>query len=63
MKLFEVPEKEQTWLKCKNCFYSERHRCNSKIIWYCGLIKSKRTSNGQLKIKAKKLACNYFKPE
>jgi len=60
MKLFDIPEKDQPKTKCKQCEFSERHPCNSKIIWYCGIRKSNRTSNGQLKIKANNISCRLF---
>jgi len=61
MKLFDIPEKNQPTTKCKQCEHSERHQCNSNIIWYCGLRKSRRTANGLLKIKANQISCDYFK--
>lgn len=47
---------------CKDCEHRERWQCNSKIIQYCGVRKSKRTQNGLLKIKCKDKACLLFKP-
>ena len=46
---------------CLTCEHRERHRYNSKIIQYCGLLKSNRTVNGKLKIKCKTPACFHFK--
>jgi hypothetical protein len=57
--LFEVePIKTET---CLNCEHRQRHQCGGSIIQYCGVRKSNRTYNGQLKIKCKTTACNQFK--
>lgn len=59
--LFEVPEvKPDTSIRCKHCKHSERTQCRSKIFYYCGLLKSNRTNNGKLLIKANKIACKLF---
>jgi len=50
-------------MKCKHCINSERHQCGSKIIWYCGVIKSNRTNIGKKKIKANDEQCWYFVEE
>lgn len=59
-KLFETepifPEKF-----CRTCEYRQRHSCGTKIIQYCGIVKSNRTDNGQLKIKCKTKACLHYK--
>ena len=62
MNLFEVPiiEKEAPTTKCRHCVFSERHQCNSKVFWYCGIRKSNRTDNGKLKIKAGDVSCILF---
>lgn len=46
---------------CLNCQHRERHQCGGSIIQYCGIRKSNRTYNGQLKIKCKTPACSSFK--
>lgn len=57
--LFDVqPIKTETCLTCK---HRERHQCGGSIIQYCGVRKSNRTYNGQLKIKCKTPACSSFK--
>jgi len=50
-------------MKCKNCEHSERWQCGSKLFWYCRKLRSKRTDNGLLKIKANQQACQLFKVE
>jgi hypothetical protein len=56
--LFEVqPIVTET---CLNCEHRERHQCGGSIIQYCGIRKSNRTYNGQLKIKCKTPACSSF---
>lgn len=45
---------------CKNCEHRERHQCGGRIIQYCGVRRSNRTSNGLLKIKCKTKACVMF---
>jgi hypothetical protein len=45
---------------CLNCEHRERHQCGGSIIQYCGVRKSNRTYNGQLKIKCKTPACSSF---
>lgn len=47
---------------CLTCLHRERHECNSKVVQYCGLLKSNRTNNGQLKIKCKTPACIHYSP-
>jgi len=59
--LFEVKPIKKPETKCKQCEYSERHQCNSKIILYCGLRKSGRTSTGLFLIKANQISCEHFK--
>lgn len=46
--------------KCGKCKHIERHEYRSKIIHYCGIRKSNRTSNGKLKVKCKNTACIHF---
>ncbi len=48
---------------CRTCQHRERRSCNSKIIQYCGIRKSNRTDNGQLKIKCKTVACSFYKED
>ena len=65
-RLFELPppvNKKGNTEKCKNCAHFQRWECGTKIIFYCGLLKSNRTDNGQLKIKANREACLSFKNE
>jgi hypothetical protein len=50
-------------MKCKDCKHSQRWRCGSKIIWYCGIRKSNRTQNKLLKIKANQEQCYLFEKE
>lgn len=61
-KLFEIeptfPDKF-----CRTCQHRERHQCGGRIIQYCGLRKSNRTDNGQLKIKVNMPACEQYKEE
>ena len=61
--LFDIDDIEPISLDkfCRTCLHRERHSCNSKIIQYCGIRKSNRTDNGQLKIKCKTVACNFYK--
>lgn len=47
--------------KCKQCRHSQRWEISDKYFWYCKARKSKRTSNGLLKIKANQEACDNFK--
>lgn len=47
-------------MKCKDCKHSERWQCNTKTIWYCGLLHSNRTHNHKLKIKANQEQCKYI---
>lgn len=49
-------------LTCRKCKHNQAWQCNSKVFRYCGIRKSKRTSNGQLKIKCKNVACSLFEP-
>jgi len=49
-----------TGLTCRKCKHNQSWQCNSKVFHYCGIRKSKQTSNGQLKIKCKNTACNMF---
>lgn len=64
-RLFEVPETPppKSEYKCRHCEHAERHECGTRNIWYCGIRKSNRTSNGLLKIKAGNSACLNFKKE
>lgn len=57
--LFDVPKISHE--TCLNCQHRERHQCGGSIIQYCGVRKSNRTYNGQLKIKCKSPACSSFK--
>jgi hypothetical protein len=58
--LFEVEEKPIE-LTCRSCEHRERHQCGGSIIQYCGIRKSNRTQNGQLKIKVTMAACSQYK--
>lgn len=62
--LFDITpiEKASRTEKCKECIYAQRwgYDKSPKIFWYCSAIKSKRTSNGLLKIKANQIACDKF---
>lgn len=61
--LFDIPIKkpEPRKEKCKTCEYAERWECGGSFFWYCRAIKSKRTNNGLLKIKAGQTACDKYK--
>ena len=58
--LFEL-DKETNYKTCNTCDFRERHQCGSKVIQYCGFVKSNRTDNGKLKIKCKTKACYHYK--
>lgn len=63
MSLFKDTDLNDTLVNnnnCGKCKHIERHQCCSKIIFYCGIRKSKRTSNGLLKVKCKTTACAFF---
>lgn len=45
---------------CMSCSHRQRWECGSKIIQYCGAIKSNRTFNGLKKIKCKDSACDLY---
>lgn len=45
---------------CKTCNHRQRWECNSKVIQYCGKVKSKRTQNGLKRIKVNNKACAYY---
>lgn len=47
--------------KCKHCRFIRRKCYGSKDFFYCGLIRSNRTQNGMLKIKANNQSCKHFK--
>jgi hypothetical protein len=62
--LFDLPEikKIKSQVRCCDCDNHERWECGGSIIWYCGVLKSNRTENGKLKIKAYKfINCDSFK--
>jgi len=63
MDLFEIPELEKgkDFKTCNSCEHRQRHQCGGSIIQYCGVRKSNRTYNGQLKIKCKDKACILYK--
>lgn len=48
---------------CKTCAHRERWECGSKVIQYCGVLRSKRTFNGKKKIKVTNEACFMYKEE
>lgn len=62
-KLFEIQPEDPNKSKdtCKDCQHRERWDYSGKIFQYCGIRKSRRTSNGLLKIKCKNIACEGFK--
>lgn len=47
-------------LYCRKCKHNQSWQCNSKVFHYCGIRKSNRTSNKQLKIRCKDNACVLF---
>ena len=47
---------------CRNCKHKQAWECGTKIIHYCGIRKSNRTTNKLLKIKCKNIACILFEP-
>lgn len=66
LTLFELPpQKEKPHEKptkfCRTCVYRERWQCGGSVIQYCSKRKSKRTSNGLLKIKVTNPACELYK--
>jgi len=61
-KLFEI-EPQYPDKFCRTCEHRQRHHCGSKVIQYCGIVKSNLTDNGQLKIKCKTPACHFYKEE
>ena len=64
LKLFEAEKTNKVYNKsytCRYCSNRERWQCGSKVIQYCKVRVSKRTSNGLLKIKCKDKACILFK--
>lgn len=66
MTLFNIePTEPQSTngLTCLTCKHRERHQCGGTVIQYCGIRKSNRTENGQLKIKCKTPACFGYAPE
>lgn len=62
-KLFDITETEKQIRDktCLTCVHRERHQCGGTVIQYCGIRKSNRTENGQLKIKCKTPACLAYK--
>lgn len=61
--LFDLPEPKFPDKFCRTCEHRERHQCGGRVIQYCGLHKSNRTDNGQLKIKVTNVACNWYKEQ
>ena len=63
--LFDIEEviKQPPVAFCRTCIHKENHLFNKTIIKYCGILKSNRTANGQLKIKDKTPACRSYKPK
>jgi hypothetical protein len=61
--LFDIPESMPliSSFTCRQCAHNEAWECGSKVIHYCRVRKSKRTTNGLLKIKCKDNACLTFK--
>ena len=48
---------------CGTCKHRQRWECNSKVFQYCAVRRSKRTSNGHLKIKCKQPACGMYQED
>lgn len=48
---------------CRSCRHRERWECESKVIQYCGKLRSGRTWNGKKKIKVTNAACGYYEKE
>jgi hypothetical protein len=63
MKLFEIADKKTSEKTCRTCAHRQRWEMNSKIIQYCSVRKSNRTTNGLLKIKCKNKACELYEEE
>jgi len=61
MQLFESENKPSIMMTCRSCEHRERHQCGGSVIQYCGVRKSNRTQNGQLKIKVTMPACAAYK--
>lgn len=45
---------------CKTCKHRQPWACGGRNIQYCGVRKSKRTTNGLLKIKTTNPACELY---
>ncbi len=62
-KLFEIeptpPKAPDNF--CRNCVFMYQLKTSFKSFYYCNLLKSKRTSNGKLKIKYTQAGCLSFK--
>lgn len=59
-ELFKEVEPIKDFKTCISCEHRERHQCSGSIIQYCGVRKSNRTYNKQLKIKCKDKACPLY---
>jgi len=51
---------KQTLKRCKDCKHIQRWQCGGSFFFYCGLLKSRRTHNGLIKVKCKTPACALF---
>jgi hypothetical protein len=55
-------EKPQRKEKCGSCVHIEKWEYGStRCGFYCNAVKSKKTTNGLLKVKCKNTACDLFK--
>lgn len=59
MKIFELPQANQSKDKCKHCKHLVKHQYSPKHVYY-GKIRSNRTQNGYKKIKKNNEACIAF---
>jgi hypothetical protein len=59
-KLFEVEVKKPRVETCNMCEHRRPIQYGSKTIQYCGIKRSRMTSNGLLKIKCNYEACESF---
>lgn len=56
-------EKETDGKTCRTCRHRQRWECGSKIIQYCGIRKSRRTSTGLKRVRVTDPACGYYEEE
>ncbi len=57
MGLFIVEKIDIEFQTCNDCVHRQRWGAGTKVIQYCGILKSNRTNNGQKRIKCKTKAC------